>query len=588
MGEVDEARQMILSVEADISERKYHYQWGTAYAEAGEILKRNGLEQEALEAQWMARLMFLPIASEGERSEHKSFFSRRVSVVGMPNLEDITDETLDYYAGRAEGLQNPIIACRCHEVIWERRKSYEAVCLAIEAHAEGAKVFTSRELWLLAVLHLSRAVYLARQLKKRGMVNRLKGQWRGMIDVLDDFSAPGALSSVIDMEALFGDLVSVEERRQLARRCLEIAEHFAGEPIGGSDRCWLSKARGLFTKTKDVDSARECSYGMSRSHRREGEVYLNAGSHLMAVHCLHEARTILASMGAEYQHEADEIALILEQEHPLAAEQMPWLGVPFHLPREALDGLIEELMEEPLPDALRGIFCSRDRLPRIADLQKQAGHMPVLWSILPRTVLDGRNVTARSDGSGLDEGHVLELIGYEWQARGPIMAWLADGLLSRRSVRLEDFDSLIEERLVSSGPRQLILRGIERYLAGDHTSAMHILIPQFESCIRRLLKQLRKPTSRPKPSRRDLSEERVLDGILREDAVRQVLGEDLWYFYRFVFTDQRGLNLRNVVCHGLADADTLNEVTSVTVLIALLSLVSGTWRSGEDDPTSEE
>jgi hypothetical protein len=44
---------------------------------------------------------------------------------------------------------------------------------------------------------------------------------------------------------------------------------------------------------------------------------------------------------------------------------------------------------------------------------------------------------------------------------------------------------------------------------------------------------------------------KIFDDFLREEAVMKSLGENVAHYFRVLFTDQRGWNIRNDVCHGI-------------------------------------
>lgn len=120
----------------------------------------------------------------------------------------------------------------------------------------------------------------------------------------------------------------------------------------------------------------------------------------------------------------------------------------------------------------------------------------------------------------------------------------------------------------------LIRRGLERYYAGDYTSAVHILTPQLEDVIRHILPALGLATT----STRDGKErEKPLDVILDDSGehaiLRQVLGDDLWCALRTVLIDKWGWNLRNQVGHGLVGEDEC-DCLHATVLVMLYLVIA--------------
>ena len=65
---------------------------------------------------------------------------------------------------------------------------------------------------------------------------------------------------------------------------------------------------------------------------------------------------------------------------------------------------------------------------------------------------------------------------------------------------------------------------------------------------------------------------RTFDEILRDEIIIEALGEDFADYFRILFTDQRGWNVRNNVCHGLKEPSMFNSQIADRLLHALLCL----------------
>lgn len=223
-------------------------------------------------------------------------------------------------------------------------------------------------------------------------------------------------------------------------------------------------------------------------------------------------------------------------------------------------------------------------VPRIDRLRYQvidmAGDLP-FYSIITREIVDGRNITARANEADNSEYILFEQLGWEWQLRSQMLARTAWTVLSNRGVTEADFAELIRSPFISPDATTLINDGLKRYISQDFVGALHILIPQFECCIRGILEFLGRPTSKIKDQKKRLSMERTLDDMLRDKALQIVLGEDLCYLYRFIFSDQRGWNLRNNICHGLSPIEVFNEPCASSVVFAILYLGSFTPNTEE-------
>lgn len=72
---------------------------------------------------------------------------------------------------------------------------------------------------------------------------------------------------------------------------------------------------------------------------------------------------------------------------------------------------------------------------------------------------------------------------------------------------------------------------------------------------------------------------KTFDHLLKDNIVIDVLGEDLSYYVRILFTDSKGWNLRNNVAHGFINPDELNSFTNERLIHAFLVLGMVRWKT---------
>lgn len=588
MGKVNEARKIIRETETDVSQKKYTIQWAQDYARAGKILSGSGEETEATHAQWMALLMSLRAVPETQRDGRgESYFAPELcsesSGRDTSRTVVVTEEMLDFYIQKCDTLRNPILIARCCDIIWELRRSHNWARQGVKAHADAARLFVDRLEGTQVKMHLVRAVELAMRLNDKNLLDPLKQQWESAMSTLSAADRPGAVLHLIDIEEQFQSCLREEDRQRLAERCEFFAAVYAEHNDYGTERMWLGKAVGLHHKIRQSDCERRCKVTIAESFRREGQMYLAAGNCLMAVHFLQQARERFTKLDPPDVVQADEIGVVLGQVQPKAVKQIPYVGVQAPIPSEVLDEWTARLAHMSVQEAFHVMFFDKTLMPDVAALRRQVEEtkttQPFMDS-MPVEMLDNRNVVARPEPDDLDEFYLFQHMSMQWQVAGYLMARLVWTVLDGRGVSLRDFDVLLSGSLIQPA-RDVIERGLERYLQKDFISALHIFVTQFEKCLRHMLRTLGRPSSRPKRGKKGISEERPLDDLLRDSVLEINLGEDICYLYRFLFTDQRGWNLRNRICHGLADSTDFVEPYATVVLYALLSF-------GWFEPVSDE
>jgi hypothetical protein len=117
--------------------------------------------------------------------------------------------------------------------------------------------------------------------------------------------------------------------------------------------------------------------------------------------------------------------------------------------------------------------------------------------------------------------------------------------------------------------------GLAAYEASDYLKAIHVLIPQVENCLRRLLELLNLSPTKSSDEGDGTYELKNMYDCLNEKGVREALEDKLWYFLKALYVDNRGLNLRNVMSHGIAEYEAFNKLNAALVVqsVVLLSIV---------------
>lgn len=118
--------------------------------------------------------------------------------------------------------------------------------------------------------------------------------------------------------------------------------------------------------------------------------------------------------------------------------------------------------------------------------------------------------------------------------------------------------------------KESILReGLNAYFSGNYIVAMHVLIPQIESYCRNWVYQSEEPTIEYKKDQYQLE---TFDKILRKNCIESIENGDFAYYLRLVLTNQKGLNLRNDVCHGILPMSGFSAKNADLLIHIIMSL----------------
>jgi len=166
---------------------------------------------------------------------------------------------------------------------------------------------------------------------------------------------------------------------------------------------------------------------------------------------------------------------------------------------------------------------------------------------------------------------------------------LTDGFLNEHINRLREkgllnvdyiMNNLFKDSLIIQEEQRPILeRGFEAFIEKDYIVACHLLIPMFESAIRVLCKINGGDILRPKNNPDEGNEYKSLEGMLSQGCVINELGDNITTYFRVLFTDSNGGNLRNNVSHGTLPASSFsagvaNRIFHAFLLLSLLKSIN--------------
>ncbi len=220
-----------------------------------------------------------------------------------------------------------------------------------------------------------------------------------------------------------------------------------------------------------------------------------------------------------------------------------------------------------------------------------------ILDLFPPTLVgdDGRTLARVGTLDEDPEGHLVLQYSRSMGFAATFLRLVVDRLVETRHLSVREIaDYVYQSPVLDQSKRAIVEAALTAFLAKNWLVAIHLLVPQIEDTIRRLVGLTGGPTMKKKREKHDGMQLRNLDELLRDERVLRILGEDEAFYLRVLLTDQRGWNLRNEVCHGITQLDGFNSATADRLLHALLLLGSlrlkekaGTTEGPVSEPESE-
>jgi hypothetical protein len=155
-------------------------------------------------------------------------------------------------------------------------------------------------------------------------------------------------------------------------------------------------------------------------------------------------------------------------------------------------------------------------------------------------------------------------------------------------IREQDFVSIAKNSpAVPVGREYLYGKGLYAGYEYDFVTALHVLTPQIENWIRWLLKQIQVTTTTIDSE--GLEHEIGLSSLLEKSEIEGLIGADLLFELKALYTDKFGSNLRNEVAHGLIDGRNSESYYSIYAWWLCFRIVFNTlWNQHEAEKPAQQ
>jgi hypothetical protein len=241
---------------------------------------------------------------------------------------------------------------------------------------------------------------------------------------------------------------------------------------------------------------------------------------------------------------------------------------------DELEAYVEQILDGNLDEALTRIAIHY--IPQRNEIEKQLydlSRIAPIGFLINKQITDEQGRCVATVGS-LEEdldGNVVIQTSQNLNISAIFLNAVLDRAIKKFSL---DSDKLVNylfhSPVFDTLQRDFLIKGIQKYFEKDFIIATHLLIPQIEATVRKLV-EISGGTVL-KRGRGGGFHLITLDDLLRSEQVTQALGEDASLYFRVVLTDQRSWNIRNDVCHGISLQHKCSQVVVERLIHILLVL----------------
>ncbi|MCE5340078.1 MAG: DUF4209 domain-containing protein [Planctomycetaceae bacterium] len=478
----------------------------------------------------------------------------------IPSLNQVTPEILDYWYNRAKQAKHPILKTRYATLVWEFSK-----------HVTNKPAdITMAHICIDSVIEMAK---LLCHKYESNVIRKIKYATKLAISINDKIRSNQLRDTMIDFEGKIADdskrgLWGFSFDTLLMNKKIKLVDEQAKNIIDDLETR-LDRVSNFDNKESfDPFAAESAAIRLAQYYRKQNnpddikrallkyggafEKISKEASGLLAITWLQKVESIYRDFGLK--DEADKLLNIIHNRGPDAHKDMKPISVKTEIPREEMDNYVNAMTAGEIDKVMTMIVIQY--IPNKSETQKElkntSKNFPL--SFLFSNALQDHNGRTIANIGSLEEdidGHIIMQIAQDMQFISIFLRNVLHKFKEKFSISSDSIiGKLSESPVFTKEKMNIVKRGLDAYFNEDHLVAIHLLIPQVEDAIRKLLELAGGTIS--KQNRYGGYDYKTFNEILRDDVIVQLLGEDAVLYFRVLYTDPRGWNLRNNVCHGIS------------------------------------
>ena len=499
----------------------------------------------------------------------------------FPDVSEVDGNTVSYWAGRSHAVAHPVIAARYADAAWDlarlakEKPDPDNARFASDTYCASATPRFRSELHERLTAG-GRALTLATQIND---AKRIATARELLMALHSEAATQKAGWWWIVPRRLFRDKrsgITEGERAELVHSLEELVAHYGdfSDPEK-FDPHHLEDAADLLQIHYQRHGTRDDVRRLTETVARGFENAAAIAGPLVASSFLQKA--VSGFRAAGMKDESDRARILMQDAVRASGAEMTAIGTEIKVSFDDMDKLMSQLIvDDPaltLALIAKYFLASRETLEK--QLDELSGKAPLQFLMSLQIQQDDH--VAATIGS-LKEDLFGRLVHQTHQYFGFSEIWLVEAL--DRAIEKHDYGADYLTGWVNRhnlfDDTTFLYDGLATWLKGDYAASLHLLVPQVEKAFRAVAASLGEPVTKAHPATKNASVAIGLGDILSNEKVSEALGPDLSLHFRALYSDPRGMNLRNRVAHGTYRAESLGPHILRTVVHSLLVL--GVWK----------
>lgn len=500
--------------------------------------------------------------------------------IESPDRKLITPEIISYWEIRINDAKNCILKARYSGLVWD----FKSFVTGEKCDIEIARMYIRSLICIidndylshpiLGVKQAERAIKLSKKLSQADLLDEAKLALRNLISRHGKGNAVGIWGSAYRISTECPNSYTSEEQKALIADLETRFIQIYNMPASGEKK----RDPWLLMDLADILSGyyKKCSpdkiEDLFEKVEESFDAIISDMAKLQLVGNYSQLYKLLVKYGL--QDKAAKLSIKIAKFGEGIQDEMAEFKQEFTISKEDMDSCVNSILHEEDVENSLGCF-TYSFIPKKEREKESLEHIvkgaPFLHMI-PQSIFDEKGrVKAIVGGIGTDlEGNLVVHISMSMKFNAIFINAVIEEGKQRGIFTIENILSFITKSpSIKTDRIPIITRGLEAYFNQDYLVSTHLLIPQLEEAIRNILEIGNIPTLKPNKSGKGF-QLRILDEMLRDPIAVQLLTDDFANYLRILLTDNRGWNLRNDICHGIASPDLFNKMTADRIIHALL------------------
>ncbi|EDT6762408.1 DUF4209 domain-containing protein [Salmonella enterica subsp. enterica] len=563
------------------------------FQELAEAYHREASEVLSNMMSFFASLCSMALTPESPNEPYRPFITSSNSRSMIP--DDLTVEDLIFIESILGHIDIPLLKARLADLLWLRKrpKSVEHARIVISSYV--ALPITSEQWTKGEQLCWERAIVLSFQIKNFTSIEIIRQRFIEALTLsYEDFPLMRyRIGESINRTNLFGNDTST-----IAQTLFEIGDEITvPETISLAfhiKRSYFKVSERLFRKAKEYNRAIACQVKIAEAFVNEAEQQLSGENPNPGVansfyeDALQAYRKVPQAYRSKYnvKRKLEEIEQAILRTGAEALENMYEIRTDgIDLSTQVEQAIAHVTNKHPLGMAI--LYFTGFITESYTALREQAIASlsePSFLNTIGRTIIsqDGRTIArtpsvssnnSASDNEFIIFSKIMEIFNFNLSiiVNGTLIPAL-DQIIMEHRITKDDMEALcfyssIIPRSYSSSVANALWYGFER----DFRTAIYLLCPQIENIIRQKLKSVGVNTTITDEN--GITQEVGMGTLLNFNSATDLLGENLVFELRAIFTEAIGPNLRNNIAHGLLDDDSSNSEACVYAWWLVLKII---------------